>query len=92
MVEKVYVEHGKVYRGEMPHSEVCMHLRVAGKPMLFRLVTDRLVQLLREDGSPYSAPILIFEGGILPEMCSNGPTGRLYAYGVEEAAPSFGWL
>jgi hypothetical protein len=41
----------------MPHSEVCMHMRVAGREVLFTLLHDGSVQLIRNDGSHFSFPI-----------------------------------
>lgn len=49
----------------LPFSEVCMHMRVAGKTMTGRLVGTRypMVQLLREGGGLFSAPITTGEAG-----------------------------
>ncbi len=54
--------------------------------MLFRLVDRRMVQLYREDGEPYSAPILTCEAGV-----HEWESGELVCYGAEEVAPPFGW-
>lgn len=49
----------------LPFSEVCMHMRVAGKVMVGRLVNPRhpMVQLLADDGRLFSAPITMGEAG-----------------------------
>jgi hypothetical protein len=54
---------GEIGTAEMPWSEVCMHLRVAGKVMRFEFL-GTAVQLLDEDGKPFSFPITAGEAGI----------------------------
>jgi hypothetical protein len=49
---------------ELPYSEVCMHLRVAGTHMRARLQPDGMVQLLQPDGRDYSFPITAAEAGL----------------------------
>jgi hypothetical protein len=49
---------------ELPFSEVCMHLRVAGTRMRARLEPNQMVQLLQPDGSPFSFPITAGEAGL----------------------------
>jgi hypothetical protein len=49
---------------ELPFSEVCMHLRVAGTRMRARLAHNGMVQLLGPDGSPFSFPITAGEAGL----------------------------
>jgi hypothetical protein len=49
---------------ELPYSEVCMHLRVAGTRMRARLVADGMVQLLDADGCEFSFPITAAEAGL----------------------------
>lgn len=66
-----------VYMQEMPFSEVCMHLGVAGRPMRFRVVGaagKEMVQLLNADESPFSFPILPGEAGLFRDS-----EGRLYS-------------
>ncbi len=77
---------GRLYRAPMAHSEVCIHLQVAGRPMLFRLLDRRMVQLYRENGEPYSAPILTCEAGV-----HEWENGEMVCYGAQEVAPPFGW-
>lgn len=51
----------------MPWSEVCMHMRIADKVMRFRVVGstgNEMVQLLNEDGTPFSFPITPGEAGL----------------------------
>lgn len=54
---------GKLYRGLMPHSEVCIHMQVAGKVMEFELLPRGAVQLYK-DRQLFSSPILSGEAGI----------------------------
>jgi hypothetical protein len=49
---------------ELPYSEVCMHLRVAGTRMRARLQPNRMVQLLQPDGTDFSFPITDSEAGL----------------------------
>src|SRR2546421_764139 len=71
-----FVQAGDVVRVRLPSTEVCMHMRVAGKAMNVQIVTDGIsvaAQLLRDDGSPFSTPITLGEAGILTDEA-----GRLY--------------
>jgi hypothetical protein len=52
---------------QLPYSEVCMHLRVAGTRMRARLQPNRMVQLLGPDGSDFSFPITDSEAGLYPD-------------------------
>lgn len=62
------IEIGKKYLLEMPCSEVCMHMRVSGLPMFVELLEGRhAVQLYHMDHTPFSAPILPGEAGILSD-------------------------
>ena len=49
---------------ELPYSEVCMHLRVAGTRMRARLQPNGMVQLLDPDGRDFSFPITAAEAGL----------------------------
>jgi hypothetical protein len=49
---------------ELPYSEVCMHLRVAGTRRRARLQPDGMVQLLDPDGRDFSFPITAAEAGL----------------------------
>jgi hypothetical protein len=49
---------------QLPYSEVCMHLRVAGTRMRARLQPNRMVQLLQPDGTDFSFPITDGEAGL----------------------------
>src|SRR5947209_19955610 len=65
--DRAYLQAGEVVRVRLPYSEVCMHMRVAGKPMNVQIVgdgTSTVAQLLRDNGSPFSFPILLGEAGI----------------------------
>ena len=61
----IRIEPGAYGRSVMPHSEVCMHMQVAGKVMRFHFVSERCVQLLKDlDETNFSFPILAGEAGI----------------------------
>jgi len=67
---QVYVEVGDAIRLRLPYSEVCMHMRVAGKPMNIQIVEEGgspAAQLLNDDGSRFSSPILLGEAGIFTD-------------------------
>jgi hypothetical protein len=49
---------------QLPYSEVCMHLRVAGTRMRARLQPGGMVQLLGADGRQFSFPITAAEAGL----------------------------
>jgi hypothetical protein len=49
---------------ELPYSEVCMHLRVAGTRMRACLLPNGMVQLLQPDGREFSFPITAGEAGL----------------------------
>ena len=71
---------GELYCALMPHSEVCMHMQVAGKFMYFRLLGPRSVQLYEpfgpnQDLRVFSAPILPGEAGLYTD------NKGLYFYG-----------
>ena len=51
----------------MPHSEVCMHMRVAGTKMLCAFTGNPsypMVQLYKTDGIAFSAPVTTGEAGV----------------------------
>jgi hypothetical protein len=80
---RVEVRPGQRVRLEVPHSEVCMHMRVAGTVMdvevlgrTFGDVTYVSAQLYRLDGRPFSAPIGLGEAGIYGTLADG-----MYAYG-----------
>jgi hypothetical protein len=77
--KQTYVEVGDKFETEMPYSEVCMSMRVAGKVMGVALVGSNahgaVAQLYNpETGHPYSAPILLGEAGVYQKG------GRYYYY------------
>jgi hypothetical protein len=49
---------------QLPYSEVCMHLRVAGTRMRARLLAKGMVQLLDAGGHQFSFPITAAEAGL----------------------------
>ena len=64
------VRPGDRVRIELPYSEVCMHMRLAGRVMDVRMTEGRypMAQLLNPDGSEFSAPILTAEAGIYGDV------------------------
>ncbi len=63
---QVYLTIGDTIRVRLPYSEVCVHMRVAGKPMTVQIVGTEypVAQLIGDDGAPFSGPILLGEAGI----------------------------
>lgn len=71
MTELVELRVGGEAEVELPYSEVCMHMRVAGKRYRVRAMpaswdAKRVgsVQILNPDGSLFSFPILPDEAGV----------------------------
>lgn len=76
-----YVEVGERVIIECPYSEVCMHMRVAGRRMGAELQPSGWsVQLFTLDGQPYSAPITTGEAGFYHDQ------GKIYTYLAEGAS------
>ena len=48
---------------ELPYSEVCMHLGLAGKVRMIEIQADG-AQILDQEGRPYSIPITWGEAGV----------------------------
>lgn len=48
---------------ELPYSEVCMHMKIAGKTMWVEPVGSNAAQLYDEFGRPFSFPITKGEAG-----------------------------
>jgi len=59
----IHAHIGERVTVELPYSEVCMHMRVAGKRMDVEVLPDG-AQLLNADGSKFSFPITHGEAGI----------------------------
>lgn len=63
---------------EMPYSEVCMHMRIAGKPRVIEVIESKAwghtVQIYDREGRKFSAPILTGEAGVY------GHGNGLYVY------------
>ena len=63
--ERVTLKPGQTRRITLPHSEVCMHMKVSGKSMRVKLLADgRFAQLYLDNGDPFSFPITRGEAGI----------------------------
>lgn len=97
--EKRYMNPGETVRLELPYSEVCMHMQVAGKVMDVELLDRQypMAQLYNDDGSPYSAPITTGEAGFYSEgdryYCYPVPTGEAppVRWNSERPAPMIDW-
>lgn len=75
MSEPYYVKPGEIVRLELPFSEVCVHMRVAGTVMSVRF-EESGAQLLREDGGEFSVPITTGEAGFYFDSVA----GKHYCY------------
>jgi len=66
MASRIDIRPGDTVTLELPYSEVCMHMRVAGRRMHVRLTDGAhpMAQLLSEDGSNFSLAITTGEAGI----------------------------
>lgn len=63
--KRVVLRPGDTVEKVLPYSEVCMHLRVAGKRLKVRLgLNGRTAQIYDADGKPYSFPVLAGEAGL----------------------------
>ena len=64
------IRPGDRVRLELPYSEVCMHMRVAGRVMDVRMTEGRypMAQLLNADSSEFSFPITTGEAGIFGDV------------------------
>ena len=78
------IQPGDRVRLELPYSEVCMHMRVAGRVMDVRMTGGRypMAQLLNPDGSEFSFPITTGEAGIYGDI-----ERGFYYYPEKEVAP-----
>jgi hypothetical protein len=63
-VGKRLIHPNQEFTLQLPYSEVCMHLRVAGTRMRARLQPNGMVQLLDADGREFSFPITAAEAGL----------------------------
>ncbi len=52
------------YQVVLPHTEVCMELRVAGRARWVAQTSPYCAQIYDEDGRPFSAPIALGEAGL----------------------------
>lgn len=79
----VYCDRGHRGRVRLPHSEVCMHMGVAGEVFEFEITERGSVQLCR-DGRVFSSPITLGEAGVFctPQLRGgvDDPRGRYYYY------------
>jgi hypothetical protein len=96
-VGKRLIHPNQEFTLELPYSEVCMHLRVAGTRMRARLLADGMVQLLDADGLQFSFPITAAEAGLdldddgwhrviadPPDLLADQPPTRSPATGDEQ--------
>jgi hypothetical protein len=57
----------RTVRVKLPHSEVCMHLQVAGRDHWVAPTDDRGAQIYEDTGRKLSAPVLLAEAGLDPD-------------------------
>lgn len=62
--EKVPIKPGEWGCAPLPHSEVCIHMGIAGKIFMFKLLDRDAVQLKDLGGQDWSCPILACEAGV----------------------------
>lgn len=55
-----------------PHSEVCLHMKVAGQRMYAEPIGNGMAQLWTVDGSKFSSPVTCGEAGI-PHLATMTP-------------------
>src|SRR5438067_1423729 len=83
--EQMYLNVGDIVRLRLPYSEVCMHMRVAGKFMRVQVLPEGMslmAQLYDDSGIRFSFPILLSEAGIFTDSA-----GRLYVPARSIAPP-----
>lgn len=72
---KMQVQINHYYKTKMPHSEVCIHMRVAGQNMIVQPISLNSAQLYRINEKnqlfPFSGPITNGEAGILYDEFNN---------------------
>jgi hypothetical protein len=69
LCKKEYVKLGDtVHDHELPYSEVCMHMNVAGKTMSVKRSDVFAAQLIDSDGHNFSSPILLGEAGFYSDQ------------------------
>ena len=80
MDEQVFITPGQTFEIELPWSEVCMHMRVAGIRMRAELTTGEhpMVQLWK-DGRRFSGPVTTGEAGLF-----GGYGAPFYGYGITD--------
>lgn len=81
--DRRYVNPGETVRMELAWSEAAMHMQVAGKIHNVTLLPSSntcVAQILTEDGSHYSFPILYGEAGFYRDE-----QGRYYYYAPQES-------
>jgi hypothetical protein len=76
--QRLYVQPGDTVRVELPYSEVCMHMQVAGQARLVQVTDGRypMAQILNEDGRVFSFPVGLGEAGFYQDG------ERVYCYPV----------
>jgi hypothetical protein len=65
MSQKITIKPGEFGLKEMPYSEACMHMKIAGEFLQFQITESQypMVQLFKE-GRPFSFPVTLGEAGI----------------------------
>lgn len=73
---RILVGYGDRFRTIMPFSEVCLHMKIAGKEMIVQVLNSISAQVYTLEGEEFSAPITTGEAGVYTDLA-----GSLYAYG-----------
>ncbi len=62
-IEAILEIHPTAVQVELPYSEVCMHMRLAGK-VRWVVPQGTMAQILNDDGSNFSFPVTRGEAGL----------------------------
>jgi hypothetical protein len=83
-MKRHFVRIGETVRLELPYTEVCMFMRVAGEIFDVQLQGEQypVAQLYRLDGTPFSFPITPGEAGLFSHHGAKDPARRYYCYPV----------
>lgn len=96
---QVRARPGLVYAHTLPHSEVCCHMKVAGKVMYFKLIESvrakepwwqYSVQLLNDNGTCFSSAITTGEAGLYNDRSKERQPEQFFYFYPEFPPPAPG--